>query len=250
MEENIKVILVDDEPEARELLLTLLEDYTNIIVTAQSGSVDEALGFIATDPPDLIFLDIQMPKKSGFDLVIALRNLNIKSQIIFVTAYDQYAIQAVKHAAFDYLLKPINEEELKNTITRFQSGRTKTDFSDKIEVLFNTLNSNNSRLRFNTRNGFIFINIDEIIYLEADGNYSTIYTLNNKSVTITQSLGQIEDELSTKDFFRVNRSAIINLKFLSRVNKRSKICHIAFGEDDLEFNITLEQIKILEALEY
>jgi len=249
MEENIKVIVVDDEPESRELLVTLLEDYTNIIVSAQTGSVDEALGFIAIEPPDIVFLDIHMPKKTGFDLVIALRNLNIKSQIIFVTAYDQYAIQAVKHAAFDYLLKPINEEELKNAITRFQTERTKTNLSDKIEVLFNTINGC-SRLRFYTRSGFIFINLHEIVYLEADGNYSTIVLLNNKNVTITQSLGQIEDELSTKDFFRVNRSAIINLKFLSRVNRRSKMCHISTGEIDLEFSITLEQIKILESMSY
>lgn len=247
MEENIKVIVVDDEPEARELLVTLLEDYPNIIVTAQTGSVDEALGVIATDQPDLVFLDIHMPKKTGFDLVIALRNLNIKSHIIFVTAYDQYAIQAVKHAAFDYLLKPINEEELKNAITRFQSERSKIDLSDKLEVLFNSFNGN-SRLRFYTRNGFIFINLHEIIYLEADGNYSNIYLLNNKNVTITQSLGQIENELSSKEFFRVNRSAIINLKFLTRVNRRSKMCHISTGEIDLEFSITLEQIKILESL--
>lgn len=249
MEENINIIVVDDEPEARELLVTLLEDYPNIIVTAQAGSVDEALGFIATDPPDLVFLDIHMPKKNGFELAIALRNLKIKSNIIFVTAYDQYAIQAVKHAAFDYLLKPINEEELRDAITRFQSEKTKTDLSAKIEALYNTLNDC-SRLRYNTRNGFIFINIHEIIYLEADGNYSTIFLLNGKTETITQSLGQIEEELPAKEFFRVNRSIIINLKFLTRVHRRNKICHISTSTLDAEFTITTEQIKILEMLNY
>jgi two-component system LytT family response regulator len=211
------------------------------------GSVDEALGFIAISPPDLVFLDIHMPRKSGFDLAVALRNLNIKTHIIFVTAYDQYAIQAVKHAAFDYLLKPINEEELKEAINRFQSEKTRSDISDKIEVLYKTIN-NVSRLRFYTRNGFTFINIHEIIYMEAEGNYTTIYLINGKDETVTQSLGQIEEELSVKDFFRVNRSIIINLKFLVRVNRRTKICHISVGPTEYEFNIPIEQIKILEGL--
>ena len=249
MEENIKIIIVDDEPEARELLETLLDEYPNIVVTAQAGSVDEALGFIATNPPDLIFLDIHMPGKNGFELAIALRNLKIKSDIIFVTAYDQYAIQAVKHAAFDYLLKPINEEELKEAITRFQSEKTKPDVSEKIEVLYSTLNGF-SRLKYNTRSGFIFINIHEIIYLEADGNYSTIFLLNGKNETITQSLGQIEEELPAAEFFRVNRSVIINLKFLTRVHRRNKLCHISTSTLDAEFTITPEQIKILETLNY
>jgi DNA-binding LytR/AlgR family response regulator len=119
MPENINIIIVDDESEARELLITLLGDYPNIIITAQSGSVDEALTLITANPPDIVFLDIHMPKKNGFDLASALRLLNINSHIIFVTAYDQYAIQAFKHAAFDYLLKPINEDELRDTILRF-----------------------------------------------------------------------------------------------------------------------------------
>ena len=101
----------------------LLEDYDNITVTAKLSGVDEAIAFIATNPPDLVFLDIQMPKKNGFELALALRHLNIKTFIVFVTAYDQYAIQAVKHAAFDYLLKPINEDELQETINRFPSNQ-------------------------------------------------------------------------------------------------------------------------------
>lgn len=249
MEELIKIIIVDDEPEARELLVTLLEDYPNIIVTAQAGSVDEALGYIVTNPPDLIFLDIHMPRKNGFELAIALGKLNINSNYIFVTAYDQYAIQAIKHAAFDYLLKPINEEELRAAISRFQTKKSKSDLSEKIEVLYKTLNSC-TRLRYTTRSGFTFINIKDIVYMEADGNYSKIHMLSGKDEIITQSLGQIEEELSTKDFFRVSRSVIINLKYLTRVHRRNKVCQISTGSLDAEFSITPEQIKILELLNY
>lgn len=249
MEEILKIIIVDDEPEARDLLVTLLEYYPNIIVTAQAGSVDEALGIISTNPPDLIFLDIHMPKKNGFELAIALHNLNIKANFIFITAYDQYAIQAIKHAAFDYLLKPINEEELRDAISRFQTKKTKSDLSEKIEVLYKALNSC-TRLRYTTRSGFTFINIQEIVYLQAEGNYTTIYLLNGKEEVVTQSLGQIEEELPEKDFFRVSRSVIINLKFLTRLHRRNKICHISTGILDVDFSITPEQIKILELLNY
>ena len=249
MPENIKIIIVDDESEARELLITLLDDYPNIIVTAQSGSVDEALTLITANPPDIVFLDIHMPKKNGFDLANSLHNLNIKSHIIFVTAYDQYAIQAFKHAAFDYLLKPINEDELRDTILRFQSAYNKADLSEKMDDLFKAINGNH-RLRFTTRSGYTFINLHEIVYLEAEGNYTCIYLSNGKDEMITQSLGQIEEELSTRNFFRVNRSVIVNLKYLSRVNRRNKMCHLAVGKTELEFFIPAEQIKILEALNY
>jgi len=249
MQEDIKVIIVDDEPEARELLITLLDEYPNIIITAQSGSVDEALGFITANPPDIVFLDIHMPKKNGFDLTNSMRNLKIKSHIIFVTAYDQYAIQAFKHAAFDYLLKPINEEELRNTIIRYQSENSKVDIAEKMEVLYKAINGT-SRLRFTTRSGFTFINMHEIVYLEAEGNYTTIYLLNGKDETVTQSLGQIEEDLSANNFFRVNRSVIINLKFIARVNRRTKTCHISAGKTEMEFYIPTEQIKLLEAINY
>jgi two-component system LytT family response regulator len=249
MQEDIKVIIVDDEPEARELLITLLEDYPNIIVTAQSGSVDEALGYITANPPDIVFLDIHMPKKNGFELTNSMRNLKIKSHIIFITAYDQYAIKAFKHAAFDYLLKPINEDELRDTIIRYQSSNNNVDIVEKMEVLYKTINGS-SRLKFTTRSGFTFINMHEIVYMEAEGNYTSIYLLNGKEETITQSLGQIEEELSANNFFRINRSVIINLKFIARVNKRNKTCHISAGKTEIEFYIPVEQIKLLEAIDY
>ena len=249
MQEDIKVIIVDDEPEARELLITLLDDYPNIIVTAQSGSVDEALGYITANPPDIVFLDIHMPKKNGFDLTNSMRNLKIKSHIIFITAYDQYAIKAIKNAAFDYLLKPINEEELRDTITRFQSTTNKIDIVEKMDVLYRAINGS-SRLKFTTRSGFTFINMHEIVYLEAEGNYTSIYLLNGKEETVTQSLGQIEEDLSANNFFRINRSVIINLKFIARVNKRNKTCHISAGKAEMEFYIPVEQIKLLEAIDY
>lgn len=249
MEDKIKVIIVDDEEEARELLVALLDDYPNLDVIAQSSSVDEALGIIALTPPDLIFLDIHMPKKNGFDLAIALRNLNISAHIIFVTAYDQYAIEAIKHAAFGYLLKPINEEELRDAIVRYLTTRFKSDLTDKMEVLYKAI-SVTTRLRFTTRSGFTFINLCDLVYMEAEGNYTCLYLLHGKEETVTQSLGQIEEELSPKDFFRVNRSVIINLRFLQRVNRRTKVCHLTAGPDEFEFTIPGEQIKILEALNY
>lgn len=250
MDETIKAIIVDDESEARDLLTALLEDYENISVTAQLSGVDEAIAFISLNPPDLIFLDIQMPKKNGFELAVALRNLNIKSHIVFVTAYDQYAIQAVKHAAFDYLLKPINEEELQETITRFMATKPKTGIGDKIDNLLLIINDNFRKKRFNTRSGFVMLNFSDILYIDADGNYSKIYLINGTQEIVTQSLGQMEEELPQTNFFRINRSIIINIKYLIRVNRRNKTCVISFGEKNIEFPIPADQIKLLELINY
>lgn len=250
MEDTIKAIIVDDESEARDLLSALLEDYENISVTAQLSSVDEAIAFILSNPPDLIFLDIQMPKKNGFELAVALHKMNISSHIIFVTAYDQYAIQAVKHAAFDYLLKPINEEELKDTITRFKAAKPKIGIDDKIDNLLVVINDNFRKKRFNTRSGFIMLNFSDIFYIDADGNYSKIYLINGTREIVTQSLGQMEEELPQTNFFRINRSIIINIKYLIRVNRKNRTCVISFEEKNIEFPIPADQIKLLESINY
>ncbi len=250
MEDKIKAIIVDDESEARDLLAALLEDYDNISVTAQLCGVDEALSFITLNPPDLIFLDIQMPKRNGFDLAVALQRMNIKSHIVFVTAYDQYAIQAVKHAAFDYLLKPINEEELHETIDRFQTTIPQIGIANKIDDLLVVINDNFRKKRFNTRSGFIMLNYSDIFYIDADGNYSKVYLTNGTQEIVTQNLGQMEEELPTNNFFRINRSIIINTKYLARVNRKSRTCVISFGEKSFDFPIPADQIKLLESINY
>jgi two-component system LytT family response regulator len=118
-----------------------------------------------------------------------------------------------------------------------------------MDDLFKVINGNH-RLRFTTRSGYSYINLHEIVYLSAEGNYTSIFLSNGKEETITQNLGQIEEELSPKNFFRINRSVIINLKYIARVNRRSKMCHLSVGKTELEFFISPDQIKILETLNY
>lgn len=233
----IKLLIIDDEPEVRDLLAILLRSYKNLIIVGQASNVDEGISMTLDKRPDLVLLDIQMPGKDGFTFIDELRDHDLFPGIIFVTAYENYAIRAIKSAAFDYLLKPINKDELFAGIERFEDARKrnkKTDLGELVELLNQT---RPGRLKLNTRTGYFFLDPDDIIYIEADGNYSQIRQVNNKSEIATISLGNLEKLLENGSFLRVSRSFIINMRYISRVDRRTNLC-------ELEFNGSLHQIKI------
>ena len=171
--EKIKAIIVDDEPEARDIIASLLADFGDVEVLSKDESVDDAYLSIVRHEPDLVFLDIDMPKKNGFELIHKLKASKYSPAVIFITAYNQFAIDAIKHAAFDYLLKPVDIDELKRSIVRYKEEvRSKSTLS-RIENLLQALQE--EKIRFNARTGTIYINPAEIVYCQADGNYSDLY---------------------------------------------------------------------------
>ncbi len=241
---KLKVLIVDDEERAQRLTYNLLKQYNNIDVSGMASGVDAAFELVEKYNPDVIFLDVEMPEKNGFELVKMLQTSNFKPEIVFVTAYDKYAIEAFKHAAFNYLLKPIDKDDLDKTLARLSEKQEVKNIDQKFQHLINCLEPN-KRIKLNTRIGYILIEVEDIVYCEADGTYTNIQLKNSKQVS-TFNLGKIEPILPKKSFFHISRSVIINLSFLSEVNRKNRTCSLHFDGKEKVFDIPKKQIKNLE----
>ncbi|MEX0988040.1 MAG: LytTR family DNA-binding domain-containing protein [Bacteroidales bacterium] len=242
----IKLLIIDDEPEVRDLLAILLRNYPDLEVVGQASNVDQAIQLTREVNPDVVLLDIQMPEKDGFNYIEELKNLNMFPGIIFITAFENYAIRAIKTAAFDYLLKPIRREELFGAIDRYREYMKRGKLTD-IGQLIDLLNkAKPGRIRLNTRTGYFFVDPEEIIYIEADGNYSHIKLISGKSETSTLNIGNLEKLILKGTFLRISRSFIINMKYISRVDRRTNLCEMEFNGYVNKIKIPAQKIKLLE----
>lgn len=240
----ISAIIIDDEPDAINLLEDLLKDFDEIKITATADNVNTAFEVIKDQTPDLVFLDIQMPEQNGFELIKKLKTENLNHAIIFVTAYDQYAIQAVKHAAFDYLLKPVDRDELKEAIGRFRKVK-QDDLRERLNCLLDKL-ERPQKIRFNVRTGYILIDPEEIVYCQADGNYTDIFLTTREKEIVTYNLSNVWKMFPEKNFFRISRFNIINLKFLTRVDRKSKTCELTAVGHTYRLPLPKKQMKELK----
>jgi len=242
--EKITAVIVDDEPEARDIVESLLSDFSDIQVLAKEESVNKAVKSIREYDPDLVFLDIDMPRKNGFDLVREIKELDINPAIIFITAYNQFAIEAIKHAAFDYLVKPVDIDDLTQTIERYKVDRKAAGSLDRIENLLQALQV--EKLKFSTRSGYIFVNPAEIIYCQAEGNYTDIFLASGEKQTITINIGRLENILPNTKFSKINRSVIINKQFLTEINRKDKKCILRVNDENISFCVPPKYINELD----
>lgn len=224
---RIKSIIVDDETDAIEALEILLADLPKIELIGRFDSVDKAIDFIITHQPQLVFLDIDMPGKNGFELIEELKDLHLNPTIIFTTAHPQHAIEAIEEAAFGYLLKPIDPDKLRKVVNRYICDNyTKGKQAD------------NKKFRFNTRSGFILINPSEILYCKAEGNYTKIVLVHKKSYLISQQIGSVYDLFDKNYLHRLGRSVIINLTYLRSIDRKKQICTLEFGGNEVILQIS------------
>ncbi len=247
MTKLLKILLVDDEPEARELLTYMLAGQKGVSIVGTAGNVDEALKLVEKEPPHLVLLDIQMPEKDGFHFIEQVHNSGTNPGIIFVTAYEHYAIQAIRNSVFDYILKPVHQEELESAIERFREEESKVqeqDFQKLMEVL---RDSRPSRIKLNTRSGYVLIDPSDIVYCKADGNYTHIQLNRGNSEFTTQNLGSIEEMLDGNSFFRASRSYLLNLRYISRVDRKSSNCLLEYPGNSWSVKIPAQKIRLLES---
>lgn len=212
---RIKAIIIDDESMARSLLNAMLTNHCpEIEIVDECKDLASGVKSIHKNKPQLVFLDIEMPGHSGLELLDFFDEKEVDFSIIFTTAYNHYAIQAFKLSAVDYLLKPIEPEELENAIERYKKNTDKKDYS----VLKQNL-SDTSPLKIGlpTSNSIKFVNVDDIIYLKADGSYTHVFIKNGISVTVCKNLKYFEDILisSPGQFFRCHKSYIVNISTIS-----------------------------------
>lgn len=213
-------IIVDDETRAVNMLKTLCEEYcTGIDILGSAGSVDEGLDLIASVNPQLVFLDIQMPVKNGFQLLDQYGE-ELPFAVIFTTAHDQYALEAFKYAAVDYLLKPIEIDALTKAIERANKHYNKVIKPCKKSALKKSIEQSSiEKIALTTIDGFNFVNYKDIVRCEAQGNYTEVMLIDGSSLLITKTLKHYEDILIHKDFFRVHKSHLVNLNFIRRFVK-------------------------------
>lgn len=211
----IKVVLVDDEPKALVGLKWEIENFCpNVEVINTFDKPHLALAFLQNnDNIDGLFLDIEMPGLDGFQLLDQIPNRQFA--VVITTAYDQYGINAIKERALDYLLKPIDSDDLVVAIAKIEEQLVNNSAKDKFEQslmeMVSKTNSSTKKIGINSDGKIIFLMPEEIILCEADGNYTKIYLENNKTLLVTQTLKKIEEKLSGDEFFRVHNSYIINL---------------------------------------
>lgn len=221
---SIKVLLVDDEKPVRGALRELLNrNFPSIIVIGEAGSVPEAVREIHQHNPDLIFLDIEMPGYSGLQLLEFFNPQQVTFDIIFVTAFNEYAIQAFKISAFDYLLKPVNTEDLKQTLERYELMQHKQKLIERIGLLKESFVNEKAptQIAISSLQGMDFIQLTNIITLEASGNYTTIILANGDNIVSSKPLGEFEELLKNNtNFFRAHRSHIINLNHVRKLSSK------------------------------
>jgi DNA-binding LytR/AlgR family response regulator len=247
MEEVLKILLVDDEPEVRELLTYMLAGKNGVSVVGAAGTVDEAVLLMKKEHPHLILLDIQMPDKDGFHFIEQVHRSGEDPGIIFVTAFEHYAIQAIRNSVFDYILKPVHQEELDNAIERFRISNRNVRNQDIQKLMEALQDKGPSKIKLNTRSGYILIDPAEVVYCQADGNYTHLHLSKGGSETITQNLGAIEEILDGNAFFRASRSYLLNLRYLTRVDRKSCNCLLEYPGASCTIKIPAQKIKILES---
>lgn len=217
----LKVLLIDDEERATDALRLMIEktipEIKQVLVCNDSR---QAAGLIHAYQPGLVFLDIQMPHLNGFELLEKLPNKNFK--IIFTTAYNEYAIQAIRFSAFDYLLKPIDLEELQSSVHRFLESHE--NYQEQFDLLKNIMHNIQApspeefRLALPTKEGVHFLMPYEIIRCEAVGNYTKFFTEKNRTYLISRTLGEYDTLLTPHNFIRTHKSHLVNKKFISFID--------------------------------
>lgn len=209
----IKAVIVDDEPKAIQSLTWELSNFSDDIQVIKTfTSPEEAIDYLDNNLLDCLFLDIQMPTMDGFQFLEKLSNKDFA--VVITTAYNEFAIKALKNDAIDYLLKPIDSDDLEETIKKIKKYSSKMVASSKIEEVLLNFNSkfDQKKITINTDGKLIFLDADEILYVESDGNYSTIVVENGQNIVLTKKLKEMNGVLPVNQFFRIHNSYIINLK--------------------------------------
>ncbi|MBE9575986.1 LytR/AlgR family response regulator transcription factor [Flavobacterium proteolyticum] len=219
----MKVIIIDDENKARRLISTLLtENCSDITLQLEANDLETGVALIKEHQPDIVFLDIEMPKHSGLQIVDFFEPHEMNFQIIFVTAYNDYAIQAFKLSAVDYILKPVDVLELKSAIEKAKKNIESKSINNRLDDLkrvFQQLSLN--KMILEVPKGILFVSHDDIILFEADGMYTKVYMKNNESQLICKPMKHFVDQLEDKPiFYKPHRSFLVNLKYIKELSKK------------------------------
>lgn len=244
----IRAIIIDDEKRARLNLALLINEYcSDVTIIAECENLPEGVKAIRKNKPDLVFLDIEMPGHSGLELLDFFDENEVNFKIIFTTAYQEYAIQAFKFSAVDYLLKPINPTELTEAVNRFSKEKEKIE---KYTLLKENLKQDSiKKIAIPTGNSLVFIETEKIIYIKGEGAYSEIFCLDNEKLLVSRNLKNFEDIMCNhQDFVRNHKSYIVNTNYIKTYIKSDGGCLEL--KNGVQIPISTDKIQsILDAIE-
>lgn len=215
-----KALVIDDENRTRDLIVKMIDSFGFDIEAFPGGNnVQTGIQSIEEMRPDIVFLDIQMPDGTGFDVLKGLKEKNF--EVIFITAHEEFAIKAIKFSALDYILKPIDQEELRSAVENaIRTVNEKQDESSQFDTLQHNINPNvKRRLVLKTQESVHVVELDTIIRCEADRNYTSFFLTGGKKILVSKTLKEYETLLTAHNFLRVQQSHLINLDFVDRYDK-------------------------------
>lgn len=214
-------VIVDDEKPQQEILTNMLvKSFPAYQLNSICSSVDEGIKRIKEIKPELVFLDVQMPPKTGFDLLTALDQINF--EVIFTTSFEHFAVKAFKFSAVDYLLKPFSEEDLAIALKKFEDKRAVQNSLKNVQNLLSNINKNTqdkARIALPTMTGFVFVQVNDIVRCESDNNYTTFYFEDRSYLMVSKTLKDCEELLVDYNFFRVHTSHLVNLNYITEYIK-------------------------------
>jgi two-component system LytT family response regulator len=218
----LKAIIIEDEQHCIDRLNNLLAQAASSPVSLLNSytTIEDGLQAIHKFQPDVVFLDVQIHDKTGFDLLTMIEQINF--EVIFTTAYDKYAVKAFRFSAIDYLLKPVDIDDLQQALKKLDDKVSKKEMSGKFEVLLHNLKDirgASKRISIPTINGFSFLSVSEIIRCQAEINYTTIYLKEKQKLTVAKTLKEFEELLTEYNFYRIHNSHLINLAYVKSYNK-------------------------------
>ncbi len=242
MNDILTGIIIDDDEFARDTLEDYLLEFNNIQILKKVGDSKIAVKHVMQYQPDMVFLDINMPNKSGLDIIREIKQLQIQTNVIFITAHDSFVVDALRDGAMDYLLKPICKEELRHAVQRVHEKQTK---ETKYKEEKKDKEDDRTKIVFRNAHGSLFYKPKDIIYFEADGCYTKIHTTQQRVEMVARNIGQIEPELPDNYFFRISRSAIINMGYLNKIDRVKKSVSL-HGNKEIIIKASRERLFNLE----
>jgi two-component system LytT family response regulator len=239
---TFKTLIIDDEPQALRLLEKMLLDFPQVNILRTFANPNEALLYMRDNHIDLVLMDIQMPDKSGFDVVAEARDAGIDFHVIFITAFDEYAVEAIRASAFDYLTKPVRRADLEQSLVRLERKVAANSPLAGFDTLIQLVKQH--RIKVPDRNGYNYYLPSDIIFIEADGNYSELI-LKNRRELVTLGIGTLEEMLDEYGFIRVSRSFLINKNYLVRLNHKNHTCRLICETQTFELQVSHDRMKAI-----
>lgn len=228
MNENLfKVLIVDDEPEARSLLRSLLSEIKNVLVVGEAENSEHALYLLVEHYPNLILMDINMPGKTGMELVQLIKNRNVDVPVVFISAYKEYAIDAIRNGVYDFLLKPVSKIDLQKLIEKHKR-LNKKDLPVRLMEVLDAIKEE-TKIKINSKYSDILLDPAKIIYCSRDDNNTNIFLRNGKKEVANTSLTKIINQISQSDFYMLGRSMLINLNYLRSIDKTEDTCTFQYN---------------------